>query len=62
MAVSIRVDGLSFSFGQRGENCLQGVSLEVGESELCCLLGPNGAGKTTLIRCILGLLNPTPVR
>jgi iron complex transport system ATP-binding protein len=58
MALSIRVDGLSFSFGQRGENCLQGVSLEVSESELCCLLGPNGAGKTTLIRCILGLLKP----
>ena len=58
MALSIRVDGLSFSFGPRGDDCLRGVSLEVGESELCCLLGPNGAGKTTLIRCILGLLKP----
>jgi iron complex transport system ATP-binding protein len=58
MALNIRVDGLSFSFGPRGDDCLRGVSLEVGESELCCLLGPNGAGKTTLIRCILGLLKP----
>ena len=58
MALNIELVGLSFAFGT-GEACLNDVSLEVNESELCCLLGPNGAGKTTLLRCLLGLLRPS---
>jgi simple sugar transport system ATP-binding protein len=34
---------------------LQGVSLEVGASEVTCVLGDNGAGKSTLIKIIAGL-------
>jgi branched-chain amino acid transport system ATP-binding protein len=33
---------------------LQGVGLEVGESETVALLGPNGAGKSTLLAAITG--------
>jgi simple sugar transport system ATP-binding protein len=34
---------------------LQGVTLDVGESEVTCVLGDNGAGKSTLIKIIAGL-------
>jgi branched-chain amino acid transport system ATP-binding protein len=34
---------------------LQGVSLEVGKSEIVALLGRNGSGKTTTLRSIIGL-------
>ncbi len=42
-----------------GVKALQGVDLEVLESEVHCLLGPNGAGKSTLIKCVSGALEPT---
>ena len=34
---------------------LQGITLEVGGSEVTCVLGDNGAGKSTLIKIIAGL-------
>ncbi len=37
---------------------LNGVSLDVGASEVVVVLGANGAGKTTLFRAIAGLLAP----
>ena len=42
-----------------GVKALQGVDLEVLESEVHCLLGPNGAGKSTLIKCVSGALEAT---
>lgn len=38
---------------------LQGMSLNVNESEIVCLLGRNGAGKTTTMRGIAGLNAPS---
>jgi branched-chain amino acid transport system ATP-binding protein len=38
---------------------LQGVSLEVNDSEIVAIIGPNGSGKTTTLRVIFGLLPPT---
>jgi ABC-2 type transport system ATP-binding protein len=38
---------------------VDGVSLQVEESELFGLLGPNGAGKTTIINVLCGLIPPT---
>ncbi|TDC67936.1 ABC transporter ATP-binding protein [Actinomadura sp. GC306] len=35
---------------------LHGVSLRVGEGEICAILGPNGAGKTTLLRALCGMV------
>ena len=35
---------------------LDGVSCQVGESELVAVVGPNGSGKSTLVRALLGLL------
>ncbi|HXG41934.1 MAG TPA: ABC transporter ATP-binding protein [Dehalococcoidia bacterium] len=50
------VQDLSMSFG--GTVALQGVSLEVGEGQLCGLIGPNGAGKTTLLNCVSRIVQP----
>jgi zinc/manganese transport system ATP-binding protein len=37
---------------------LDGVTLDIADSEFVGVLGPNGAGKTTLMRAILGLVPP----
>jgi ABC-2 type transport system ATP-binding protein len=39
-------------------DAVQGVDLEVGDSEIYGFLGPNGAGKTTLLRILATLLQP----
>jgi branched-chain amino acid transport system ATP-binding protein len=38
---------------------LEGVDLEIGQSEVVALLGPNGAGKSTLLSALSGLLPKT---
>jgi ABC-type lipoprotein export system ATPase subunit len=38
---------------------LQGLSLQVANSERLCVLGPSGAGKTTLLRVVAGLQPPS---
>lgn len=53
--MSIRVNNLSFSYGQK--NVLHDISFSVEKGEFLSVLGPNGAGKSTLLRCILGLLH-----
>ena len=43
-------------FGDR--NVLDGLSLQVDDSEIVAVLGPSGAGKSTLLRVIAGLMRP----
>ena len=38
---------------------LEGIDLEVADSEFVALLGRSGSGKSTLLRCIAGLIAPT---
>src|SRR6476646_8964647 len=38
---------------------LQGVSVEIADSEFVILVGPSGCGKSTLLRMIAGLENVT---
>ena len=52
--MSIQVNNLSFSYGQK--NVLHDICFSAGKGEFLSILGPNGAGKSTLFRCILGLL------
>ena len=44
---------------QPARRVLDGVDLEVKESECMVLLGPSGSGKTTILRLIAGLLRPS---
>lgn len=58
----IEIRGLSHVF--RGTACtskkraVDGVDLDVADSELVVLVGPSGSGKTTLLRLIAGLDQP----
>lgn len=59
---TIRVDGVSFSYGQGGEEVLREVSLQSRDGEFFCLLGPSGCGKSTVLRLIAGFDAPTAGR
>ena len=60
MTVGIRVEGVSFSYGE--EAVLEDVSASVAAGEFVCILGPNGAGKTTLAQLMAGELSPAEGR
>jgi lipopolysaccharide export system ATP-binding protein len=55
-AREIRMRGLMKRYGERV--VVDGVSAEVGASEIVGLLGPNGAGKTTTFYMVVGLIKP----
>jgi zinc transport system ATP-binding protein len=53
----IRMDNLSFSFGEGP--VLRDVDIAVPRGQFVSIVGPNGGGKTTLLKLLLGLLKPT---
>lgn len=57
MTVSIRLEAVSFSYGEKW--VVRDISASITTGEFVCLLGPNGAGKTTLAQVIAGELAPT---
>jgi ABC-type polar amino acid transport system ATPase subunit len=46
----IKVSGLVKRFGSH--TVLDGIDLEVSESEVVAVIGPSGSGKTTMLRCL----------
>ena len=58
----ISVRHVSKSFAGAGAQqipVLEGVDLEVADSEFVALLGRSGSGKSTLLRCMAGLIAPS---
>ena len=55
-AASLRVEGVSLSFG--GLKALRDVSFDVAPGTITALIGPNGAGKTSMFNCISGFYKP----
>ena len=51
--MSIRIENLSFSYGDK--EVLNNISLEIKEGMLTSIIGPNGVGKSTLFKCLLGI-------
>ena len=55
--MSIKIDNLCFSYGER--QILKSISFGAEYGEFLSVLGPNGVGKSTLFRCMLKLLTPS---
>lgn len=55
---SVRLTGVTKSFGKGSAPVLDGIDLEVAPGEFVCLLGASGCGKSTLLNLIAGL-DPT---
>lgn len=58
MKKMIEVENLTFSYGKRKENVLDGFSMNLDKGAVYGLLGKNGVGKTTLLYLMAGLLRP----
>ena len=53
----IRLEQVTKRYGET--IAVNGLSLEIGEGEVCVLIGPSGCGKTTTLRMINRLIEPT---
>ncbi len=54
--VKIAVKNLVFGYNSR--RILDGINIDVKDSEVMSLVGPNGSGKTTLLKCMVRILKP----
>lgn len=54
--VSLKVNGLSYSYGKKP--ALKDINFSIPKGAFCGFLGPNGAGKSTLFSLLTGLFIP----
>lgn len=59
LAGAIAFDNVHFSYPDRSQEALRGVSFSIKPGEKVAVIGRVGSGKTTLQRLILGLYTPT---
>jgi energy-coupling factor transport system ATP-binding protein len=52
----IKIENLTFWYGDAATPAVREVSLEIGDGEFVLLTGPSGGGKSTLCRCLNGLI------
>jgi ATP-binding cassette, subfamily B, bacterial len=56
--VSVRMDGVRFTYPGREAPTLDGLTLHVPAGQSLAVVGENGAGKSTLIKLLCGLYDP----
>jgi len=56
---SVKVKDLTFSYSQRGQPVLDGISLEISPGRTYIVTGKTGSGKTTLAMLMVRLLEPS---
>ncbi len=57
MTTVLKTEDLRKQFGEL--TAVDGVSIEIDDSEITSIIGPNGAGKTTFYNLLTGVLRPT---
>ena len=58
--LEIRGLAKTYGTGATATHAVGNVSFSIDEGEFVCVVGPSGCGKTTLLKCIAGLLRPSP--
>ena len=51
----LKIENVSFAYGEGERNVLQDISLEIGRGSFVAVLGHNGSGKSTLAKCLNGI-------
>jgi len=62
MQRELRVENLSFTYGNGTDTVLHNISLNIPKGSSVAIVGASGAGKSTLADILLGLLSPTQGR
>ena len=59
---ALRLEGVSYRYGEALPEVLGGVSIDIAAGETIAFVGSSGSGKTTLMKIMLGLFEPTAGR
>ena len=58
----IRFEGVDFCYGEKADNALQGIDLELPPGQTLALVGATGAGKSTFAKLVARFYDPTAGR